>query len=751
MRKDSNGPRLHLPSIPSAAIQQAAVNACVQQQNNLGQEESNAPSKFPNAESDRRQGGTDASAKMSRSQTRACARAGEPITKLSGPPPSLFQPLDSDSSPEEGKSSQRRKTSHFTWAFADHVDFGKPGPGNKYQKPNSAQDPVLVGDDLTVEKTNEEVNSQSQDVDRPVTEVPCVIDLTNGDEDELPAENEKDNWIDEIDGQNHSEDLGDGQRLAQDYQSFLTPRQNKLAPTNNPIQQIPPVQPVSQYHPQIPVNAQSLAPQNGIPHQSQLQEGSVVDAPSGHTYPPNTNHPNSGRQFSHINGNFSSSPSNYSSPYGQDIQQTPEVEPFQSSYPELKNNLPFFNPNDEFLQFLAFEEDYGLQHLPMDQAASLPHHDQAASFPHHGHLNQTNEKHDDGFSDGESDSEEGSSAGRTGNIQKNGRNAKTSPRKYKPRPRETRAEYGYHRPWMSYEEYKYLFPLAEPRLCFENAIAQQMEEDKALIAKGEAIPPRIPITRHIKISHERLDALNQLRLSKGDEPFKPKLSGVKDPFAFLDAKRRRIEEEQEGLPGHENQEMRPNAKRPRLAPAPIQTAAPMNGNPMMVQQDPYAMEKRQRHYLAYRVPKLREKCKALKLSTLGLKGVLIQRLVDHEANSRPAVTNNIQQSNRGQSGWVVRHDQPMPDVGPINGMHARPVGYQGNTRVRPQYSAQRFAGGYMPSLPEGSMHNPPQGIYGTSMRQRPSDNGNGHVNRAMGMTSNHMSRDMNWNDSTQPF
>ncbi|KAJ8068393.1 hypothetical protein OCU04_003953 [Sclerotinia nivalis] len=861
--KDNNGTRLHLPSTPSADIQQAAVNTFVQQQNNVGQENSTAPLKPRNARSGRRQGGAGTSGKMSRPQSHDRARATGPTTKLSGPPPSVFQPLELDSSSDEGKSSKSRRASHFTWAFAGHVDFGKPGPGNKYRRNNSAQDPIMVGDDSkTVEKTNEEVNNrQSQDVDRPVTKVPGVIDLTSENGDGSPVESDKDNHIGEVDGKNHSEDFADGQSSAQDYESFPTPAQNHLAPTNNPIRQTPEVQPVLPYHPQVPANAQFPAPQNQAPHQPQLREHSMFETPSGFIHSPHPSYPNIGRRYFQNNGIFSNSPLNYSSPYGQHIQQTPEVHPLRSSYPEVENNLSFPNSNDGLPRFPVFQEAHGLQHLPMDQAAS---------FPHHGHLSQVNDQYDDGLSDGASDSEEESSVSGTRDIRNNGRNAQASPRRNKPRPCESRAEYGYHRPWMRYDEYKYLFPLAEPRLCFENAIAKRREEDAVLIAKGEAIPPRNPIIRHIKISHERLNALNQLRLSNGEEPFKPKLSGVKDQSAFLEAKRRRIEEEQEEYSGYEGQETGPDAKRPRLAPAPIQPAAPAIDNPMMGQQDPNAMMKRQRYYMAYRVPQLKDKCKALGLRTQGLKGVLVQRLVDHEANSRPVAANNGQQMNQAQGGWGAGQGRPMPDVGPMNGMQAPPVamnygrqqhqgqggrgvrqdqplpyagpvhgmgpsynyqqnpstmqyapatsyrapgtgsimygntsqppwnggrggslnnyypqlthgasagqesmnaglggyggfqqpmnggsngythgsfqqpysaGHQGNASGSPQYSTQGFAGGYVASFPEGSMHDPPCGTSRGSMRQPSSGNGNGNgnVNMAMGMAFDHMS------------
>ncbi|CAD6448417.1 b9bcfad2-8599-4061-a882-d960d99edcc0 [Sclerotinia trifoliorum] len=664
--KDNDGTTLNLPSTPDVDIQQPAVNACVQEQNNVGQKESNVPSKSPNVESGRRQEGADTTAKMGLPQARGRGRAAGPITKLSGPPPSVFQPLESDSPSEEGKSSTRRKASHFAWAFSDHVGFGKPGPGNKYRNHNSAQNPILVADDSdTAEETNKEVNSQSQDVDRSVTKVPDAIDLASGNGDGSPVDSDKDNRIHGVDGKNHFEDFVDGQSFAQDYQSFSTPAQNHLAPTNNPIRQTPQVQPVSKYHPQVPANAPFSAPQNEAPHQPQIREHSMAETPNEVIYPTNPSYSNFELRFSHASGNFLSSPSNYSSPYSQPIQQNPDVQPLQYSYPEVENNLTFPSSDDPYPQLPVFEEGYGLQNSPMDQIAL---------FPSHGHLNQMIDEYDDGLSDGASDGEEESSASGIRNIQNNGNSAQTSPRKGKPRPCETRAEYGYHRPWMRYDEYKYLFPLAGPRLCFENAIAKQAEEDAALTARGEVIPLRQPLTRHIKISHERLDALNQLRLSKGEEPFKPKLSGVKYPSVFLDAKRRRIEEEQAESSDYERREMEPDAKRPKLAAGPIQNDAPINGNPTMLQQDPYAMGKRQRHYLAYRVPELREKCKALKLSTLGLKGVLVQRLVDHDVNSRPAIASNSQQKNQSQNRWGVRHDQPMPDVGPMNGMQAPPIG-----------------------------------------------------------------------------
>lgn len=223
----------------------------------------------------------------------------------------------------------------------------------------------------------------------------------------------------------------------------------------------------------------------------------------------------------------------YLTPMDNNFQQTPEIQLFSSDH-QVFNNPSVFTPYSEapshsqslgrglaqglsgfeqnqspfMSSYLTVQQDI-IGHVKHTGVPRLSDYISPYNSPEQVNIETLGTKpqvedaqpnFDDDLSDGESVYEEDGpdNHGKQKSVQK-----KTT-RSYK-----KRAEFGYHNPWIRYDEFKYLFPWVTSRSCFENEIAKQRAEDAILVANGQAIPIRKPIMRHIKLNYAQIDDLNQ--------------------------------------------------------------------------------------------------------------------------------------------------------------------------------------------------------------------------------------------------
>ncbi|TEY45449.1 hypothetical protein BOTCAL_0333g00030 [Botryotinia calthae] len=150
---------------------------------------------------------------MSRPKGRG--QAGKVLTQLSGPAPSKL-PETASSSSSGADDTAEKPTRLPRWAFGKYGSFGKPVAGSKYRKPeNSANNPIRVEDEPESADKNDEVNPENQNVAQPAPEIPGTIDLTNDTEDHIAS----DSTIQDNQDVNHI----NGQDFVQSYENFQPP------------------------------------------------------------------------------------------------------------------------------------------------------------------------------------------------------------------------------------------------------------------------------------------------------------------------------------------------------------------------------------------------------------------------------------------------------------------------------------------------------------------------------------------------
>ncbi|TGO39985.1 hypothetical protein BHYA_0044g00260 [Botrytis hyacinthi] len=176
----ANPQGLHLPIPPSmTGTQQSGINTSAPEQTD-GQEDE--------ASTRRRRVRASRIPRSDMSQPKGRGQAGKVLTQLSGPAPSKLPEAAPSSS---GADDATEKVTRLPrWAFGKYTSFGKPVAGSKYRKPNnSVQNPISVEDEQEpVENTNEPANIQSQDTAQPVAKVVGAIDLTSDAGDNMVVE-----------------------------------------------------------------------------------------------------------------------------------------------------------------------------------------------------------------------------------------------------------------------------------------------------------------------------------------------------------------------------------------------------------------------------------------------------------------------------------------------------------------------------------------------------------------------------------
>ncbi|KAF7898006.1 uncharacterized protein EAF01_008972 [Botrytis porri] len=175
------GPQgLHLPSLPPAIGSQqseVATSAPVQ----TGNQEVEAPNS-------RRRVRASRIPRSDMSRPKGRGQAGKIMTQLSGPAPSkLPEPVPSSSS--RADDTAEKVTRLPRWAFGKYTTFSKPVAGGKYREPNNSVQNPTPGEDEpeSVDKTNEN-NSGNQNIVQPASSIPDAIDLTSDTQEPLAME-----------------------------------------------------------------------------------------------------------------------------------------------------------------------------------------------------------------------------------------------------------------------------------------------------------------------------------------------------------------------------------------------------------------------------------------------------------------------------------------------------------------------------------------------------------------------------------